>query len=133
MALSSDGKSGWKVMLARDTAAVKKDDASAGFSDVGTLPSTDGDAWVYGLYPSVAGGELLMQQGSGASSSSGVCDGIFKNGDGVTGTREWPSLGSLGNWGVAGVWCAGCFGGLGFCGWDFGSRLSATGRGGEAA
>lgn len=133
MALSSDGKSGWKVMLARDTAAVKKDDASTGFSEVGSLTSTDGDAWVYGLYPSVVGGELLMQHGSGASSSSGICDGIFKNGDGVTGTREWLSLGDLGHWGDAGVWYVGCHDGLGGCWWHIGSRLSATGRGGEAA
>ena len=70
----------------------------------------------------------MLQQGSGASTTTGVCDQIWKNGHSVTGVVEWLSLGNLGSGGNAGLFYANCYGGTGDARWNYGSRLSANGR-----
>jgi hypothetical protein len=131
VALKNTG-SGWKVMVAKDSAKVKKDDATTGFAEAATYPGGADESWNYGLYPAPVSG-LLLQQGTGGSTSAGICDGNFKNADTATGMREWRSLGALGGGGDAGLWFVLGSGALGSAWWYSGSRLSATGRGGEAA
>lgn len=131
VALKSTG-AGWKVMVAKDSAKAKKDDATTGFAEAGTFPGPAAEVWNYGLYPVSMNG-MLVQQGTGGSTGAGICDGNYKNADTAQGTREWLSLGYLWSWGNAGLWCVGGLGTLGIAWWYYGSRLSATGRGGEAA
>ena len=76
----------------------------------------------------------MMQQGTGASTSVGICDGNYKVADTVTGLREWLSLGYLWNWGNAGLWFVYGNNGTADAWWSIGSRRSANGRSrGEAA
>jgi hypothetical protein len=124
--------SGWKVMVAKDSAKVKKDDATTGFAEAAAYPGGADGSWYYGLYPAPADG-LLLQQGTGGSTSAGICDGNCKNADTAAGACAWRSLGALDLVGLAGLWGVGGHHALGDAGWDCGSRLSATGRGGEAA
>ena len=130
--LSSTG-SGWTVFVNPDTKNEKAGSIPEGALAVGAFPGQAGEGWSYGLYPKTVHG-LMMQQGTGASTSTGVCDGNYKNADTVVGLREWLSLGYLGNWGNAGLWFVDGNGGTGVAGWVIGSRLSVTGRSrGEAA
>lgn len=132
VALSSNGADGWKVMVADDTALVRASDAATGFSEAGSYPGPAGECWNCGFFPVVMRG-FLVQQGTGGSSSSGICDGNYKVADSVAGLREWLSLGALDYGGIAGLWCVSGNVGLGGARWYVGSRLSLTGRGGEAA
>ena len=76
----------------------------------------------------------MMQQGTGASTSVGICDGNYKVADTTVGWREWLSLGLLGDGGIAGLWFVAGNNGAGNAGWGIGSRRSANGRSrGEAA
>lgn len=131
VALRNTG-SGWKVMVAKDSAKVKKNDATTGFVEAAAYPGGTDESWNYGLYPATVNG-LLLQQGTGGSTSAGICDGNYKHADTATGTRELQSLGGLRFGGAAGLWCVLGNAALGNAWWSSGSRLSATGRGGEAA
>ena len=76
----------------------------------------------------------MMQQGTGASTSVGICDGNYKVADTTVGWREWLSLGSLRDVGAAVLWCVSGGSGTGGTRWYVGSRSSANGRSrGEAA
>lgn len=83
--------------------------------------------WQYGTDIASAGG-LLVQQGSGASTSTGVCDGHYAEAPTSSGWREFLGLGTLNHWGLAGLWCDDSNRGLSLAHWYFASRLSATGR-----
>ena len=99
----------------------------------GAFPGPATEGWNYGLYPKTVHG-LMMQQGTGASTSVGICDGNYKVADTTVGWREWLSLGSLGYGGNAGLWYVNGDFGTGVTGWYIGSRRSANGRSrGEAA
>lgn len=124
--LNSTG-SGWDVYVNHDTKAEKSGELADGAELVGHLEASTADTSVYGLYPKTVGG-FMLQQGSGASTTTGVCDQIWKNSDTATGLREWLSLGGLGDGGGAGLFCAVCSRGSGGAGWGCGSRLSANGR-----
>lgn len=99
----------------------------------GAFPGQAAEGWNYALYCKTVNG-LMIQQGTGASTSVGICDGNYKVADTTVGWREWLSLGYLWDRGNAGLWCV-----LGNCGtgdawWNVGSRRSANGRSrGEAA
>ncbi len=131
--LNSAGE-GWSVYVNPDTRDEKKGSSPDTALCAGAFPgAADKDQWNYGLYPRTAGG-LMAQQGTGASTSTGICDGNYKNNDAATGWREWLSLGYLGIGGNAGLWCVYGSIGTGNAWWRIGSRLSVTGRGrGEAA
>lgn len=122
----SEGK-GWNVYVNHDTKLEKSGSVADGAELVGQLGASTSDASVYGLYPKTVEG-FMLQQGSGASTTTGVCDQIWKNGDSVTGVREWLSLGFLWYWGIAGLFYAVCSVGPGYAWWYIGSRLSANGR-----
>ena len=99
----------------------------------GSLPGGSGEGWNYALYAKTEGG-MMIQRGTGGSTSTGICDGDYKLADTATGWREWLSLGFLGYWGNAGLWCVIGNNGTASAWWNFCSRLSATGRSrGEAA
>lgn len=97
------------------------------------FPGQAAEGWNYALYCKTVNG-LMIQQGTGASTSVGICDGNYKLADTTVGWREWLSLGSLWNWGVAGLWYVYGNNGSGNAWWSLGSRRSANGRSrGEAA
>ena len=124
---SNDDSTGWKVYINHDS---QKEATSVTGDYVYTGVKYDGgtaDAWHYYQYPKTVNG-LTLSLGSNASTSTGICDGVYLNKNAITGTREWLSLGSLGGWGGAGLWCVHGGGGLGNAWWNFGSRRSYIGR-----
>ena len=125
--------SGAVVWINPDTKNEKSGDLASGALSCGAFPGPATEGWNYGLYCKTVSG-LMMQQGTGASTSVGICDGNYKVADTVTGLREWLSLGILGNWGNAGLWYVGGDNGTAIAWWHIGSRRSANGRSrGEAA
>lgn len=130
--LKSDGN-GWKVYVSRST---RNDVADALPSDaicVGDYPGPAAEGWNYPLYDKMVHGFMLLV-GTGASQSTGTCDGSYKNADTVVGLRELLTVGSLWGRGNAGLRCVHGSGDLGIGWWDCGSRLSGNGpSGGEAA
>lgn len=125
--------SGTVVWVNPDTKNEKSGSMPDSALNAGAFPGPAGEGWNYGLYPKTFHG-LMMQQGTGASTSVGICDGNYKVADTTVGWREWLSLGDLRSRGSAGLWCVGGYYGTGDTGWDIGSRRSANGRSrGEAA
>lgn len=125
--------SGWSVYLNNDTKAEVASGKPDTAVEVGAFPGGTAEGWNYGLYPQTSSG-LMMQQGTGASTSTGVCDGNYKSADTATGYHEWLSLGGLWNGANAGLWCVSGNVGSAVAWWHFGSRLSANGRSrGESA
>ena len=125
--------SGTVVWVNPDTKNEKSGSMPDSALSIGAFPGPAGEGWNYGLYPKTANG-LMMQQGTGASTSVGICDGNYKVADTTVGWREWLSLGGLGNGGIAGLWCVSGSSGTGDAWWNVGSRRSANGRSrGEAA
>lgn len=99
----------------------------------GAFPGQAAEGWNYALYCKTVNG-LMIQQGTGASTSVGICDGNYKVADTTVGLREWLSLGGLWNRAIGGLWCVDGGGGAGYAWWSVGSRRSANGRSrGEAA
>ena len=125
--LNNDGTTGWTALVNYDS----KNEATSvtsNYVDVGAALVTDSnDSWKYPMYQANAGG-LIYGAGSGASQSSGVCDGTYTQKLATTGTREWLGLGNLRSGGYAGLWCVLGSLGLGLGYWDLGSRLSGVGR-----
>ncbi|RXZ54877.1 hypothetical protein ET524_10580 [Senegalimassilia faecalis] len=125
--------SGTVVWVNPDTKNEKSGDLASGALSCGAFPGPATEGWNYGLYPKTVSG-LMMQQGTGASTSVGVCDGNYKVADTTVGWREWLSLGDVWDWGNAGLWYVAGNYGTGVARWNFGSRRSANGRSrGEAA
>ena len=99
----------------------------------GAFPGQATEGWNYALYCKTVNG-LMIQQGTGASTSVGICDGNYKVADTTVGWREWLSLGSLRYWANGGLWCVDGNNGSGDAWWSVGARRSANGRSrGEAA
>lgn len=102
--LSNDDSTGWKVYINHDSqkeATLITDD----YIDTGIKYDAGvADGWHYRQYPKTVNG-LMLSLGDGATSSSGICDGMYHLKNSTTGTREWLSLGNLGNGSVAGLWC----------------------------
>lgn len=125
--------SGTVVWVNPDTKNEKTGSSPDTALSAGTFPGSAAEGWNYGLYCKTVNG-LMMQQGTGASTSVGICDGNYKVADTTVGWREWLSLGTLRNWGDAGLWYVFGYSGTGYAWWVIGSRRSANGRSrGEAA
>ena len=125
--LSNADGTGWKVHVNPDS---QKEATSITGDYIDTGVKYDGgtaDAWHYYQYPKTVNG-LMLSLGSNASTSTGICDGVYLNKNATTGTREWFSLGYLGNWGGAGLWYVNGNSWLGNAGWEIGSRRSYIGR-----
>lgn len=124
---SNDDSTGWKVYINHDS---QKEATSVTGDYVYTGVKYDGgtaDAWHYYQYPKTVNG-LMLSLGSNASTSTGICDGVYLNKNATTGTREWLSLGSLWGGSGAGLWCVYGHDGLGSAWWNIGSRRSYIGR-----
>ena len=124
---SNDDSTGWKVYINHDS---QKEATSVTGDYVYTGVKYDGgtaDAWHYYQYPKTVNG-LTLSLGSNASTSTGICDGVYLNKNAITGTREWLSLGRLWTGGSAGLWSVDGGNGLGHAGWNVGSRRSYIGR-----
>lgn len=126
--ISSDGSSGWEICVNHDS----KNEATSVTDDYELtgkfIPAGSADAWNYPFWPDLAGDALLFGTGTGASQTTGMCDGTYSNKVSTSGTREWLSLGILRNGGNAGLWCVYGGGSLSSAWWGFGSRLSGIGR-----
>jgi hypothetical protein len=125
--LSSDGSTGWQIYRNPDSKNEATSVTSSYTASGKYLPAVESDSTVWPLYPSSADG-LLYGQGSGASSSTGVCDASYINGTSVSGAREWHSLGYLGGTSNAGLFILFGRDALSNAWWYIGSRLSAIGR-----
>lgn len=124
---------GTVVYVNPDTKNEKAGSSPGSALSAGAFPGQAAEGWNYALYCKTVNG-LMIQQGTGASTSVGICDGNYKVADTTVGWREWLSLGILGYRGSAGLWCVSGSNGTGGAGWYFGSRRSANGRSrGEAA
>ena len=125
--LSNADGTGWKVHVNPDS---QKEATSITGDYIDTGVKYDGgtaDAWHYYQYPKTVNG-LMLSLGSNASTSTGICDGVYLNKNATTGTREWFSLGSLWDWGNDGLWFVDGSYWLGNAGWSIGSRRSYIGR-----
>ena len=126
VALKYDGSS-CNVMVLHDT----KNEASSissDYVDTGVdLPADSTEGWKYPVRLSNANG-MIVGTGSGASSTTGVCDGTYMKAASTVGSYEFPALGYLSNGSYAGLWCVYGISALSGAWWDIGSRLSGTGR-----
>lgn len=124
---------GTVVYVNPDTKNEKTGSSPDSALSAGGFPGQATEGWNYALYCKTVNG-LMIQQGTGASTSVGICDGNYKVADTTVGWREWLSLGRLGNRAVGGLWYVSGNGGTGDAWWSLGSRRSANGRArGEAA
>lgn len=124
---------GTVVYVNPDTKNEKAGSSPDSALSAGAFPGQAAEGWNYGLYCKTVNG-LMIQQGTGASTSVGICDGNYKVADTTVGWREWLSRGYLGDGGGAGLWFVSGVNGTGNAWWNFGSRRSANGRSrGEAA
>lgn len=131
VALNGDTELGWQVYVNYDS---RKEATTITADYVATgkyLEAGEGAGWHYPMYPSNAGG-LLLGQGTGASTTTGMCDGHYTSALG-TGAREWYGLGCLSSGSYAGLWYVHGYYGLSSVSWLIGSRLSCIGRGRAAA
>jgi hypothetical protein len=132
VAYKNDG-GGWKVYASKSTADDKPGIIPANAVVVGDMPGDATEGWKYSLYDKTVNG-AMVHVGSGASQTTGTCDGVYKNADTVTGTLECLTIGVLWNRGNAGLRYVNGSGGLSYAGWLCGSRLSGNGQsGGESA
>lgn len=124
---------GTVVYVNPDTKNEKAGSSPGSALSAGAFPGQAAEGWNYALYCKTVNG-LMIQQGTGASTTVGICDGNYKVADTTVGWREWLSLGSLRYGGLAGLWSVYGAYGTGLARWYFGSRRSANGRSrGEAA
>lgn len=126
VALKYDG-SACNVMVLHDT---KKEASSitADYADTGIdLPADATEGWKYPVR--LANGKgMLLGTGSGASTTTGVCDGTYVQAKTTVAEREFLALGILWGGAYAGLWCVSGSYALGTAWWNFGSRLSGAGR-----
>lgn len=121
------------VFVNPDTKNEKAGSSPDSALSAGAFPGQAAEGWNYALYCKTVNG-LMIQQGTGASTSVGICDGNYKVADTTVGWREWLSLGLLAYGAYGGLWCVFGSNVSGDAWWGFGSRRSANGRSrGEAA
>lgn len=125
MLANGDG-TGWSLYACGDVSKLSTD-VTSDYRKVYSLPSRSEGGWSYPMAEVVGDGGALVPQGWGASSTTGVGDGIWHSEDASKGTREFRAFGFLWHWGVAGLRCADLSSGPGGAGWSIGSRLSTPG------
>lgn len=120
---------GWYFVINPDSRNEKKNAIAPGAIETGIRMCDDG---VWPITIANAHG-LLVGQGSGGSSNSGLCDCVWNSNPTEQGLREHLASGGLWGGSGAGPWFVSGGGWSGGAGWVICSRLSATGRGGEEA
>lgn len=68
------------------------------------LTNGEAEGWNYPTYLVYAGG-MPVGVGTGASTSTGLCDGQYLNNKATVGDREFLAFGNLGSGSGAGLWC----------------------------
>ena len=90
MILKSVG-SGWKIYVNYNS-LIEATSVTSNYTDLGyTYPARTTDGWVYPQYIDLTRG-VMVTKGIGASTSSGVCDGIWLHKDSTAGEREYLSM-----------------------------------------
>lgn len=124
---------GTVVYVNPDTKNEKAGSSPDSALSAGAFSGQAAEGWNYALYCKTVNG-LMIQQGTGASTSVGICDGNYKVADTTVGWREWLSLGDLWYGANGGLWFVDGVSVTGVARWAIGSRRSANGRSrGEAA
>lgn len=118
---------GWYFVINPDSRNEKKGAVAPGAIETG-VRMVDDSTWPL-IFTDAHG--LLVGQGKGGNSNSGLCDCSYNSKPTEKGLREYLTSGSLWSGSVAGPWCVVGWGWLGWASWYICSRLSATGRGGE--
>lgn len=123
---------GWEICICNDS-KYEASSVTANYTRTGKyLPADTSDGWKYPLYHENANG-LLVGLTTGASQTTGLCDGQYTNKLATTGTREFLGLGILYIGGTAGLFCLYGYITLSSAYWIIGSRLSGVGRSRAAA
>ncbi|MBR1828771.1 MAG: hypothetical protein IJ781_04585 [Atopobiaceae bacterium] len=123
---------GWEICICNDS-KYEASSVTANYTRTGKyLPADTADGWKYPMYHESANG-LLVGLTTGASQTTGLCDGQYTNKLATTGTREFLGLGDLSVGGNAGLFCLSGAGTLSNASWRVGSRLSGVGRSRAAA
>lgn len=120
---------GWYIVIDPDSRNEKKSAVANGAIETGVRLVDDG-TWPITITDAHG---LLVGQGNGGNSNSGLCDCSYNSKPTDKGLREHLTSGYLGDGSTAGPWYVYGWSGLGWAYWVFCSRLSATGRGGEEA
>lgn len=120
---------GWYFVINPDSRNEKKNAIAPGAIETGIRMCDDG---VWPITIANAHG-LLVGQGSGGSSNSGLCDCVWNSNPTEQGLREHLTSGYLRSGSSAGPWCVVGRNWSAGADWSVCSRLSATGRGGEEA
>ena len=120
---------GWYIIVNPDSRNEKKSAVAPGAIETGVRLADDG-TWPI-TFTDAHG--LLVGQGKGGSSNSGLCDCTYNSKPTDTGLREHLTSGDLWLGSVGGPWYVNGWDWLAWANWSFCSRFSATGRGGEEA
>lgn len=120
---------GWYIVINPDSRNEKKGAVANGAIETGVRLVDDG-TWPITITDAHG---LLVGQGNGGNSNSGLCDCSYNSKPTEKGLREHLTSGALWGGSGAGPWCVYGWDGLGWAYWYICSRLSATGRGGEEA
>lgn len=104
--------------------------STANYTKIGEFPAVTkatNDQWKYAEDFSLANG-VLIPTGTAATSTTGLCDGVYANPLTSQGLRQVRRFGSLGNWAACGAFAVSLAIDLADRWWSTGGRLSALGR-----
>ena len=126
-AMQKSEGNGWYFVINPDSRNEKKGAVAPGAIETGVRMVDDG-TWPI-IFTDAHG--LLVGQGKGGSSNSGLCDAVWNSAPTEKGLREHLTSGGLWSGSSGGPWYVSGGYGLAWADWIICSRFSATGRGGE--
>ncbi|RDX30171.1 hypothetical protein [Bifidobacterium breve] len=104
--------------------------STANYTKIGEFPARTkaiDNSWRYAEDFTLSNG-VLIPTGIGATSATGLCDGVYANPLASQGLRQVRRFGNLWDGAACGVFAVGLTSGLAARWWHFGGRLSALGR-----
>lgn len=104
--------------------------STANYTKIGEFPARTkaiDNSWRYAEDFTLSNG-VLIPTGIGATSATGLCDGVYANPLASQGLRQVRRFGDLGGGAACGVFAVDLTGGLASRWWGLGGRLSALGR-----
>lgn len=104
--------------------------STANYTKIGEFPARTkaiDNSWRYAEDFTLSNG-VLIPTGIGATSATGLCDGVYANPLASQGLRQVQRFGDLGGGAACGVFAVYLTNGLASRWWDIGGRLSALGR-----